>query len=253
MDQKRYKWSGIDVDVTLQSGESASKRDRLLRPWLILANLLQKPDLRKLGNIIVDGPTWTILGETSAFPSESPEDFYGRFSGLTEAPELKELLSVYDLFNPYGLKRLQRLTMGVALVLDEISTWRDRAPDERSKVARLLDGGTASIEEENHRIVYQIHNPFQAFLKALNGLDHRRIRRCPICGHLFYAPRKDKKACSKSCIDTLRVRTWRQNTEPNRERALELARRGKDVTQISKELRVRDFRVRRWLTQKEKA
>jgi hypothetical protein len=266
MNDKNYENSGLRVNkvntalsvtngavpvenVTLEAGESASTRYQRLRPWLGLANLLGKPDRGKVG------PFLTLeyelkWGVREAFPSESPEDFYRRFSGLSEAPELKDLLSGYQLFNPYVFKRLQMLAMDVAVALDEISTWTEIAPDDQQYVFQLR-ASVVQIEVQDDQIVCLIHNPLQEFLDTLKVLDYRRIRRCPICGHLFYAARFDKKACSTRCNGNRRVRRSR---EKERERVLELAGRVNDPAQISKELGVPDVRVRRLLkTQKEKA
>lgn len=51
------------------------------------------------------------------------------------------------------------------------------------------------------------HDPL---LQALDGVEVRRIRECPVCGALYWAGRLDKPACDK-CTHVLRQRRYREN------------------------------------------
>lgn len=54
---------------------------------------------------------------------------------------------------------------------------------------------------------------FAEFLRALEGVEARCVRQCPVCRHIFFALRKDQKACSKRCNAVRRVRLWRENQD----------------------------------------
>jgi predicted nucleic acid-binding Zn ribbon protein len=54
---------------------------------------------------------------------------------------------------------------------------------------------------------------FAEFLKTLDGVEARCFRQCPVCGRVFFAIRKDQKACSKRCNAVRRVRQWRKNQD----------------------------------------
>ena len=47
-------------------------------------------------------------------------------------------------------------------------------------------------------------------LRALEGVEVRRIRECPMCGALYWAGRLDKPAC-KECVHAFRQRRYREN------------------------------------------
>lgn len=52
------------------------------------------------------------------------------------------------------------------------------------------------------------HDPL---LQALDGVEVRRIRECPICGELYWARRIDKPTCKAKCAHVLRERRYRKN------------------------------------------
>jgi hypothetical protein len=54
-----------------------------------------------------------------------------------------------------------------------------------------------------------LHFAPHPLLKALEGTDATRIRRCPICGKIYWAERIDSGACKKTCKGTRRTRKWR--------------------------------------------
>jgi hypothetical protein len=63
---------------------------------------------------------------------------------------------------------------------------------------------------ENGRIYFQPEPLRWAFMKALEGAETCRFRRCPICDKFFYALRIQQQACSQRCNATRRVRAWRE-------------------------------------------
>jgi hypothetical protein len=48
-------------------------------------------------------------------------------------------------------------------------------------------------------------------LRALEGVEAKRICECPICGKLYWAGRLDKPACRTECAHVLRQRRYRKN------------------------------------------
>lgn len=47
------------------------------------------------------------------------------------------------------------------------------------------------------------------FARALDDVDAWRIRQCPICGRIFWAPRKNQSCCTPPCAHRLRNRRYR--------------------------------------------
>jgi len=70
-------------------------------------------------------------------------------------------------------------------------------PLQKSRVTVRTDGGAI------------LHFAPHPLLQALEGVDASRIRRCPICGKIYWAGRSDTGACKKRCKGTLRTRKWR--------------------------------------------
>ena len=48
-------------------------------------------------------------------------------------------------------------------------------------------------------------------LRALEGVEAKRICECPRCGKLYWAGRLDKPACTPECDHVLRQRRYRKN------------------------------------------
>jgi hypothetical protein len=46
-------------------------------------------------------------------------------------------------------------------------------------------------------------------LNALQGVERKRIRRCPVCAKIYWAERADQPACSKRCNNVRRSRIFR--------------------------------------------
>lgn len=51
------------------------------------------------------------------------------------------------------------------------------------------------------------------FMRAIEGVEVERLRRCAICSKFFWAGRLDQQCCSKNCANTLRNRRWRANSK----------------------------------------
>lgn len=54
-------------------------------------------------------------------------------------------------------------------------------------------------------------DPLMLFLLALGTATANRIRSCVVCEKIFYAQRKDRKACSPDCANINRQRSFRRN------------------------------------------
>ena len=48
------------------------------------------------------------------------------------------------------------------------------------------------------------------FFRIIEGVEAARIRKCPVCGAIFWAGRIDKPSCSRRCGKILRTREWRE-------------------------------------------
>jgi hypothetical protein len=63
----------------------------------------------------------------------------------------------------------------------------------------------------------KVHFPVDEFYRALDGVELRRIRRCEVCGNIFWAGRFDKKTCSDNCKNTNNVRRLRERRKDDPE------------------------------------
>src|ERR1019366_4622248 len=204
-----------DWDVTPIVKPTPSTRYAQLKPWLELVALLPPP----LFESIPDRP-----GEGRwKFPPEEPEEFLRR---LDES----------------GLDLKQRCKWGGDIPTpddDEIGMMIPETPEERAERARRyrriaiqvgrtlhsavhsadvnrgfwhvedLGGGEVHIMENDGFFLTDMVNPVADFCRAIDGAEAARLRRCPICRHIFYARRLTQKACSQRCNATRRVRAWR--------------------------------------------
>lgn len=215
---KRERSKSTQLSVTAINGvtpreeETPSKRYARLEPWLRLAALLHP-----LTHAQAPGrPGVTRTG----FPPETPDEFLRRFeaSGLPKALGLEPPIMVVGwragraITQPMPetleakaerAARLQMLAMQVARTLDYFA---DRPA---GMAVEDLGTGTVGIENFDGVFVTRVVNPLEAFCDALKGAEAVRVRRCSICGHIFYARRLTQKACSRGCNATRRVRAWR--------------------------------------------
>jgi hypothetical protein len=87
-----------------------------------------------------------------------------------------------------------------------------RRPIQANVCVQLLifEPLSRALEVESDGRVRLMHDLYQdVFLEALQRLDARRIRICPICGQLYWAWRRDKGACSDTCMNINNVRKFR--------------------------------------------
>lgn len=65
---------------------------------------------------------------------------------------------------------------------------------------------------ENNRVNVESRSPI---FDAIEGIDADRLRICQICGHIFWASRKNSQGCSKLCVNALYQRNLRARNKEN--------------------------------------
>jgi len=80
-----------------------------------------------------------------------------------------------------------------------------RKVDVRRKEIYLLDIGTGVIRGDDHKL------SATGLVALLGKFDDSRLRRCAVCKEqkIFWAARRDSKACSPKCLNILNVRKSR--------------------------------------------
>src|SRR5262249_30341087 len=103
--------------------------------------------------------------------------------------------------------------------LDEFTVRYESLIDMRDVLGRIADRRpTSGLDLRNTQGLVRLTTNDQGLIDlvktwladALEGVEADRIRRCPICGKIYWAGRKDQPACKKSCVQALRVRRWRE-------------------------------------------
>ena len=128
------------------------------------------------------------LKKWKAALAESPPDFQRLIGPITKItyPKVSELC--------WDLEETRKLLRDIA-----------RAEQEK-KLFRYPAVGSYFRRGEDGRIVF-VKGPT---LAALEGVETRRIRECPICQKLFWAGRIDKKCCGPRCLTVWHSRKWRE-------------------------------------------
>ena len=115
---------------------------------------------------------------------------------------------------------------------------RDATMDAVSSIVRNI------VVEQNAGIDSFDHHPLSLFLQVLETVDRKRIRKCEVCEHYFYANRRNKRVCSERCGTTARVRRHREKGseyELNRKiaRAMDAEREEQHKREIRSQVRKR--------------
>jgi hypothetical protein len=204
--------------------ESTLKCYQRLRPWFQLAGLLPPPPARSPKPLHPLGAfLWTDRWQwRNQCRSEPTTTFVERFerSGLALVPVFAEMLNL-DLLrtsSEHG-RGLCELAWDVAETLHTLTAAVSdgalrRAGDTPLLIRRRYGTPSASHSEvwvRDGAVTTHWVDPFTKFLDALAGVDAAHVRQCPVCHRLFFAVRKDQKACSKPCNAVRRVRDWRAN------------------------------------------
>ncbi len=136
---------------------------------------------------------------------EAEPDYYfiDRFS---------ELVEIYD----YVV--LGRKVFGIISKLDNFNEKIENVWENISLDIRLFIAPDGTIQFLKHPLVY-----------ALEGVDHTRIKQCPVCEQFFWAGRITQQCCSPRCSNTFRVRRHRfRSDEEKGELKLKRIQRAKD-------------------------
>jgi hypothetical protein len=79
--------------------------------------------------------------------------------------------------------------------------------------------GTVLTIDDDGRVLRNADPALDELARLLDGVEAARLRRCASCNLLFFADRKDKPACSPTCLATNRQRKWRARREERRRKA----------------------------------
>jgi hypothetical protein len=231
------------VPVTPRTRDSHARRYSELKPWFWLANLALR---RRDGSLLLpDGVQDSDLEELW-------DTVLGRAWEWENGP-LRNLYNIIDVSArgrsiPEKQQWLCRLVFSAASIFDSFA---------RGEVdpAVQTPGSFALFRTRGGKIAVKFSDPYRDLSESVDGAESARIRRCQICGTLFYALRATQKSCSKRCNATRRVRRWRELKEQQIQRASRLRRDGKDIVGIAKELGVNTTKARHFIARarKEKA
>jgi hypothetical protein len=213
-----------------QSHQSVTQRAKLpcperphvslqrLAPWFALANLLPSPPSFRLteGNPDLQDPMKVRLWEKEC--SELPkEEFTRRFrrSVLARSANVRAIVGEYPRhLDPNAPDTLHQTCVAAASALRALAAGsaiiREFNPAQHK--LRLSDRIVSSVVEvwiQNRRITTSTRYPLKEFFDALEGVAADSVRQCESCDRLFFALRKDQKACSKPCNARRCVRQWR--------------------------------------------
>ncbi len=206
------------------ASKRSSKPYERLRPWFVIANLLPPAPSRAEVDRSPDDPVSMLLSRWEAeCRNLSPTELVRRFEGSPSAHESANAAGLDFQLLRTDEREAQRFCGLVgeiastlrALVLSPKSPQVLQAVGNRRLMIKRLYQAPATSRSEiwvcNGLVATSWVDPFKDFLTALAGVELARVRQCDVCAHLFFALRKDQKACSKRCNATRRVREWRAN------------------------------------------
>jgi hypothetical protein len=239
------KQKGLEplTPVTPKTHDSHASRYSALKPWFWLANLALR---RRNGSLLLpDGAQDSDLEELW-------DTVLGRAWEWENGP-LRNLYNIIDV-SARGRSFREKQQWLCRLVFSAASIFDSFARGEVDPVVQT-PGSFALFRTREGKIAVKFSDPYRDLSDSVDGAESARIRRCQICGTLFYALRATQKACSKRCNATRRVRRWRELNEQQIERASRLRRDGKDIVGIAKELGVNTTKARHFIARarKEKA
>jgi hypothetical protein len=104
--------------------------------------------------------------------------------------------------------RCADLAINVAAVLDYYAT---APPSVGDRPFFVVSRSVTGFETARGRaLLTEVGDPFNEFVRVISGTETARIGECPICQRFFFKVRADRRACSRQCATTLRVRKHRQ-------------------------------------------
>lgn len=130
----------------------------------------------------------------------------GPFVALPGYPEDAPPLLVDDVYRvAHTTWQILRALAALAWIRKHPSPAMVRSPETEFSP---LPAAVLVIDDEGR--IRRVADPALELLGGLlNGVEADRIRHCVSCQMLFFADRKDKPACSETCLATNRQRKWR--------------------------------------------
>jgi hypothetical protein len=229
-------------DITHLTRVSPAKRYAALQPWVDFAHaarpLVRDVSFKRPQRERQTGEALAALGEFVDRASETDNFPAELLRGLLKpSPES-------GLGADAGAKIIADLADQVIGILDYcVDRPSSPVPPPFYRVA--AQGQTLISVETGCVARKAIGDPLEPFLRALEGSEANRIRRCPFCDRFFFAVRKDRPACSRVCGTALRVRKHRQRDDERISRAAAMDRAGKAIKEIAQALEVTPIQARR--------
>jgi hypothetical protein len=232
------------LGVTLRANASNAERYERLKLWIEFVNLFERA-FRE--SPVPDPP---LENQANAdfvrFIQSAPDTRY--FPG----EQLRRWLREYAAFEQF-----------VQLLTNVARTLRFCASEGPEKLdLNLIPPVPQVLDRSETLLKVETYDPYRDyFVKAIEGVEHARIRRCPICAKFFYAvrgpgksERSGTKACSKRCNQARKQREWREQERKRTETTRILLQEGSSVMQIAEALRVSTKKAREYVahTRKER-
>jgi len=202
------------------------KRKEALEYWILLSNTLEElwPRGPQLLRSVREGDLSLFgvrLEEVLRHTAEAPLFPKERLRSKLERQEYRAL---------YALTYLVRAT------LTRISQWKPEIGGGVALTYAPIEFPVSilvAIDEEGRLKASSDDLSIEYFHRALEGLEAARIRRCPVCGRIYFAHPLHKSACSQRCCAVERVRRTRnprKQSEYNLNRKINRIRRKEDVS-----------------------
>jgi len=131
------------------------------------------------------------------------QDLVDRFPGF------REFMAGVDLQEEFPVKAARRcgLLKGIRSVLYTIARSHTGVSEGlHLSVAGVENAVSLTIDESGNLRVQ-----LDPLLQAIDKVEARRIRECPICGKIFWAGRIDQPCCTTRCSGKRRTQLWRGN------------------------------------------
>jgi hypothetical protein len=206
----------------------ALKRKEALQHWISLPNVLEDlwpwpPGPQLLRFLSADDLSLfgDRFGEVLVQTAEGPLFPREQFRSKLQRQEYRAL---------YALSYLVRAT------LTRISQWKPEIGGGLALTYAPIEFPVSifvAIDEEGRLKASSDDLFIEYFHRALEGLEAARIRRCPVCGRIYFAHPLHKSACSERCCAVERVRRKRdprKQTEYNLNRKINRIRRTEGVS-----------------------
>jgi hypothetical protein len=192
------------VNVTTKFGDSPGRRYAVLKPWLDFANaaypVMRAPSRWREGQTNLE--ELVVAVQPFLQQAQGTREFPARFLLHYLEPPAKE----FEAYNDPAI--IADIASGVIMILEHCVQMA--AGESIPLVVPHSSSIQASVKDGRLELESFI-DPFADFLRAVGGVEARRIGICPICRRFYFAIRSDSRTCSRGCGTALRVREWRVN------------------------------------------